>query len=352
MQSADSTESPAAAASHSVPPTEQAATDSGAVEEPSNYGDTEDEAVVDTELNAAETPATKKKVWIKRMWHVLETFKCSDSVQEEIDSGIRRIAKEEIDKAGPWNSVIKKCSKDLEGWKYAHQKDNADKSKTKTYRCPFNYLCGCTCQIRIIHHPNEKFVIERHGEHDMNSHANDKSKCLKIAQRAAIKTAVNVNPLEKTSKIRNSIVPATIPKKSRKRLSDSVRRAVKSERTTMSRVLLDGVNLDGTFSSLQIYADTRNLKTILKLLIHAACSDNCLGWQNFCTRRFSIPYVLVCVAHLTGKEFYGIVKLMSLTSIFLTGIPTGGTAHSKHFVDPRNYHKFIKYCNSIAKCPL
>ena len=126
-------------------------------------------------------------------------------------------------KAGPCTSVIKKNSNDLEGWKYAHKKEHADKTRTITHRCPFKYLCACQFQVRILNHPNDKTTFQRHGEHNLYNHAQYKLKGLKISQRAAIKVAVHVNPLEKTTKIRNSLVPVTYPKQRRKRLTDSIR---------------------------------------------------------------------------------------------------------------------------------
>ena len=61
------------------------------------------------------------------------------------------------------------------------------------FRCPLRFRCGCKAGIRIMEAPGWKQLVWI-GEHNADSHKQDKSKYLKHEQIVAVSDAVMIAP--------------------------------------------------------------------------------------------------------------------------------------------------------------
>ena len=64
---------------------------------------------------------------------------------------------------------------------------------TRPFRCPMNYRCGCQALVKLITREDYK-RLEFFGTHDMQSHANERSKTLTHDQIVLIHDAVVIVP--------------------------------------------------------------------------------------------------------------------------------------------------------------
>ena len=79
-------------------------------------------------------------------------------------------------------------------WKFSRRGTRRKPGQSfKVFKCPMCYQCGCDARIRITT-GHEFKRIEKHGEHNVNSHDEDCSKYLKHNQIIAVSDAVTIAP--------------------------------------------------------------------------------------------------------------------------------------------------------------
>ncbi len=85
----------------------------------------------------------------------------------------------------------------------------------RLFRCPLHHRCKCKAGIRIMEGPDwiQLESLDRCGEHNVNSHDDDKSKFLKHEQIVAVADAVTVAPQQSASQLRRNLQLAESPTK-------------------------------------------------------------------------------------------------------------------------------------------
>jgi hypothetical protein len=115
------------------------------------------------------------------------------------------------------------------------------------YRCPLNYLCDCKVAYKIFYTAKE-VVLKVSGRHDGNSHVDDRSRHLSVAQKAALKRATKSAPNESARQlVRNS--SNFSPEKRTALDPDSIRsaqRVVSKQRRALALKHTQGIRLDKT----------------------------------------------------------------------------------------------------------
>ena len=100
---------------------------------------------------------------------------------------------------------------DFHIWKFSRRGTRTKSGeKFKVYKCPMCYRCGCDARIRITTGP-EFTQIEKHGEHNPNSHDEDKSKYLKHDQIVAVSDAVTIAPNISAAVLRRNLLMVDAP---------------------------------------------------------------------------------------------------------------------------------------------
>ena len=132
------------------------------------------------------------------------------------------------------------------------------------FRCPMNYRCGCDARIRIII-GHEFMQLERHGEHDANSHDEDRSKYLKHEQIIAVSEAVTIVPNLSASILRRNMQMLHGPGRAiGADLLRSIRYRVKSSRDKLATSQMEGHFIDGSFGSLTRFANRLNFRSLIE----------------------------------------------------------------------------------------
>jgi hypothetical protein len=149
---------------------------------------------------------------------------------------------------------------DFHIWKFSRRGTRTKSGeKFKVYKCPMCYRCGCDARIRITTGP-EFTQIEKHGEHNPNSHDEDKSKYLKHDQIVAVSDAVTIAPNISAAVLRRNLLMVDAPGTSiGTDMLRSVRYRVMASRKKLSNSQMEGHGLDGTFGSLSRFAERLKL---------------------------------------------------------------------------------------------
>ena len=142
-----------------------------------------------------------------------------------------------------------------------------DKGETdvRWYYCPMRIRFGCCVQIKVIENAHHITLLQR-GEHDENSHSNekDKSKHLKVQQLHAIRTGVRIAPSQSARMLRRNLSNLSPQKRVNPKLVRSVRRAVQAYRAELTLEQLNDLRIDDSFGSLVRFSDERLFAELLR----------------------------------------------------------------------------------------
>jgi hypothetical protein len=121
--------------------------------------------------------------------------------------------------------------------------------------CPLSRRCGCQCQAKIVETPTQTilYISQKHTASDHVSQK-DKAKYLSHQQMDMIASAVKFAPLQTSGElIRN--VQDSPTKKIDAKLKSCVTRFVRKQRTSINKIMLEGVPVDNTLGSLSALSD-------------------------------------------------------------------------------------------------
>ena len=107
--------------------------------------------------------------------------------------------------------------------------------------------------------------LQRCGQHDKNSHDNDKSKTLTYREINSVVEAVKTAPTMPGSEIRRNLLDHDSPTKTIPvKLKRCVERRVYSARKNMTKKQLDGYELNDSFGSLTVFAEINLFSTLMR----------------------------------------------------------------------------------------
>ena len=154
---------------------------------------------------------------------------------------------------------------DFHLWKFS-RKGTRRKSRQsfKVYKCPMCYRCRCDARIRITIGPDFT-QIEKHGEHNVNSHDEDRSKYLKHDQIIAVSDAVTTAPNLSAAVLRRNLQMVDAPGSSiGTDLLRSVQYRVMTSRKKLNDAQMEGHGLNGSFGSLSKFAERLNFSHLIQ----------------------------------------------------------------------------------------
>ena len=159
----------------------------------------------------------------------------------------------------------KQNPKDFHLWKFSRGGTRSKSGQEfKVSKCPMCYRCGCDARIRITTGP-EFTQIEKHGEHHVNSHDEDRSKYLKHDQIIAVANAVTVAPNLSAAVLRRNLQMVNAPGTNiGAEMLRSIRYRVMASRKNLSNSQMEGHGLDGSFGSLSKFAQRLRLSHLIE----------------------------------------------------------------------------------------
>ena len=132
-------------------------------------------------------------------------------------------------------------------------------------RCPMRHRCGCKAGIRIMEGTGFK-QLDRIGEHNADSHKQDKSKYLKHEQIVAVADAVTIAPQQSAVQLRRNMSmagPSSPAKMISPDLMRSVQRRVSASRAQLTMRKMEGRSIDTTYGSLTQLASVMWFRTLI-----------------------------------------------------------------------------------------
>ena len=109
-----------------------------------------------------------------------------------------------------------------------------------------------------------ELVLSIFGKQDSNSHSEDHSKFLTLAQKGEIAKLVRSNPIKTSGFICRELKSSSPEKAVGVELASSVRRYIRKQRKVNMEAMLDEGDFDGSYGSLMRYANKYFLPNLLK----------------------------------------------------------------------------------------
>ena len=228
----------------------ETSSDDSGEEQPEDQPEDQDEEV---------QPVKKKKENIPREWMEVERWKLCDHSEEDIEVFVRKHLDDLNRSAGILYAIpgAHKNRNNKYGDFQFKRKWQTNKGAVMNYLVSCPLRCGCLCEAKISHKPEEIILFFRvHKAHTAQDHVSerDSGKFLKFQQKSLIAGAVKVAPLQTASEfLRN--VQDSLTKKIDHKLKKSVARLVRKERAQIISVTLDGVTIDNSVGSLARLAE-------------------------------------------------------------------------------------------------
>lgn len=210
-----------------------------------------------------------RKPRVLKDWQVLGEWNRDEYDTDDIQHEMEEMANNELD---PFLSasvikILKPNDKNVGNWRYRCSrtwKSLGDGTIVITeYSCPFQHRCNCNVSIRVAKSSRE-FILSISGKHDRNSHSEDGSKFLTLAQKGEIAKLVRSNPIKTSGFIRRELKSSSPEKAVGVELASSVRRYIRKQRKVNMEAMLDEGDFDGSYGSLMRYANKYFLPNLLK----------------------------------------------------------------------------------------
>ena len=137
-------------------------------------------------------------------------------------------------------------------WKQYRLHTTKKGARDRVFRCPMRHRCGCKAGIRVLEATGWK-QLDRVGEHNADSHKEDKSKYLKHDQTIAVADVVTIAPQQSAAQLRRNMAmagPSSPAKLIEPELLRSVQRRVSKSRAQLTVRKMEGRAIDASFGSL------------------------------------------------------------------------------------------------------
>ena len=129
-------------------------------------------------------------------------------------------------------------------------------------QCPLVKRCGCPCQVKIVQTATQ-IIMSIADIHTAQNHVEDKAKFLTHQQRSLVATAVKLAPMNSASQLLMRVQDSPT-KKIDAALKNSVQRMIRQERSKITNVILEGVEVTTELSSLKKLSDALWFSTAVK----------------------------------------------------------------------------------------
>ena len=153
-------------------------------------------ATDEDDVDDAMSLASSARQRVRKEWIELAVYDRAMMDEEEIRTEVLKIATKKMSDAGcfPPDSYREKPNQ-LGLWKLnsVHMADGGS-SEVQLWGCHFRYRCKCPAMLKVVHSPGTVSIYES-SMHDASSHVVERSKYLTLAQKAAVETAVRLQPL-------------------------------------------------------------------------------------------------------------------------------------------------------------
>ena len=224
----------------------------------------------DEDDSGEELVSKKKRKWNGRLqYRMIKQWVTGDEAvmeSEDIDRELFELARDFMSA-----SKLKKLPchvpkpTDHAMWKQYRAYTNVRRISFRCFRCPLRHRTGCMAGIRIVEGPNFK-LLEFVGEHNANSHDDDRSVYLKHDQIVAVHDAVTVAPTISAAQLRRNMQLAD-PDSPGKRIGPerlrSMQRRVKVARDLLTVRQLEGFNIENTYGSLGQFVASRWFRSLI-----------------------------------------------------------------------------------------
>ena len=150
-------------------------------------------------------------------------------------------------------------------WKEFRRYTTKKGAQNRIFRCPMRHRCGCKAGIWISEGTGWK-QLDRIGEHNADSHKQDKSKYLKHDQIVAVADAVTIAPQQSGAQLRRNMAmagPSSPGKLIDSALLRSVQRRVQTSRTQLTQRKLEGLAIDTSYGSLTQLASAMWFRSLI-----------------------------------------------------------------------------------------
>ena len=225
----------------------------------------------DDDDSDAQQVAKPKRKWNGKMeWTLMKrwvTGEKADMDQEDIERELYELARE-------WMAVSKlrkipghvAKETDVALWKqFREYPKHKGSILVRLFRCPLRHRCGCLAGIRIMEGA-DWMQLDRCGEHNANSHDEDKSKYLKHDQIVAVTDAVTIAQQQSAAQLRRNMQlagPDSLGKNIAPQLLRCMQRVVRLSRAQLTIRQLQGFDIDSSFGSLTKFAEAKWFRTLL-----------------------------------------------------------------------------------------
>jgi hypothetical protein len=217
------------------------------------HSDSDDQMNSENDSDEDQQDGDKKRKWNgRREFTLMKRWVTGDKAEMDSEDFEREL----FELARDWmsQSKLKKLpghqSKptDVSLWKqFREYKTKKGSVLIRLFRCPLHHRCKCKAGIRIMEGPGW-MELHRCGEHDANSHDDDKSKYLKHEQIVAVADAVTIAPQQSASQLRRNLQLAESPTKHiEPLLLRCMQRVVRASRAQLTVKQLQGFNIDSSF---------------------------------------------------------------------------------------------------------